>query len=263
MRERHDREALGLGLAQQLVDLAPVEQQLAGALWLVVEADVRRPPRGDMEADDPGLVALDARVGVREAHLLVADALDLRAAQHDAGLEGVLDAVVVAGSSVPGDGVAHRGTPLAWVHGRCRTGDAGSPDARTPARCRAGVRGYHHPKGRTRPISEVVQRCLLSITAHHLLSFPGTVTDDPDWCKPPVLVRTRPVSSTSSTRPANGAPPGHLQSHDPNRGRGCGRGRQLCWCQMPVEWTVQGDRHPLGPPRPTSTLDAGPLRRPA
>src|SRR5450759_211859 len=130
-RQGHDRQALGLGLAQELVDLAAMQQQLPGALGLVVEADIRRPPRGDVQADDPGLVTLDARVGIREAHLVIADALDLGAAQHDACLEGVLDAVVVMGSSVPGDRVAHRGTPLGGVGRQCRTSDA---DRRTHER---------------------------------------------------------------------------------------------------------------------------------
>ena len=71
--QRHDRLALGLGPAQQLVDLGAVEQQLAGPLRLVVVA-VAALERGDVGADQPRLAALDARVGVGQVGLAGADA---------------------------------------------------------------------------------------------------------------------------------------------------------------------------------------------
>ena len=58
-------------------------------------------------------------------------------------------------------------------------GDEHAADARTPARCRTGVRML--PTTRPGPTleavsAEVVQQLLLSITAHHLLSFTNDLT---------------------------------------------------------------------------------------
>ena len=71
--ERHDRQALRLRPPEQLVDLRAVQQQLPDPLRLVVEA-VRLLERGDVGADEPGLVALDPGIGVRQVDLAGADA---------------------------------------------------------------------------------------------------------------------------------------------------------------------------------------------
>src|SRR5262245_52663664 len=97
--ERDQRQALRLGLAQELVDLRAMEEQLAGAFRLVVVA-VAGVPRRDVHADQPGLAVLDARVGIGQADLPVPDALDLGPGQHDASLEGLFDAELVSSSSV-------------------------------------------------------------------------------------------------------------------------------------------------------------------
>ena len=61
------------------------------ALGLVVVA-VGLLERRDVGADQPGLVALDARVGIGQVDLAGADGLDLGAGQDDPGLERLLDA---------------------------------------------------------------------------------------------------------------------------------------------------------------------------
>ena len=102
--ERDDRQALRLRLAEQLIDLGAVEEQLPLPLGLVV-VTVGLLERSDVGADQPGLVALDARVRIGEVDLAGADGLDLGAGQDEAGLECVLDAELVPGATIEGDGV--------------------------------------------------------------------------------------------------------------------------------------------------------------
>jgi hypothetical protein len=102
--QRDDRQALRLRLAEQLVDLGAVQEQLPLALGLVV-VPVGLLERSDVGADQPGLVALDARVGIRQVDLAGADGLDLGAGQDDTGLERVLDREFVPCPAVQGDGV--------------------------------------------------------------------------------------------------------------------------------------------------------------
>jgi len=100
--QRDDRQAFRLRLAEELVDLGSVEEQLPLALGLVVVA-VALFEWGDVSADQPGLVALDARVGVRQVDLAGPDGLDLGAGQDEAGLERVLDREFVPRPAVQGD----------------------------------------------------------------------------------------------------------------------------------------------------------------
>ena len=89
-----------------------MKQQLARPFGLVVVAVAGVPGRY-VRADQPGLAFLDARVGLSQARLAGSDRLDLGSGQHDAGLERILDRVVVAGFSVLGDGLffAQSGAP--------------------------------------------------------------------------------------------------------------------------------------------------------
>src|SRR5215208_4806098 len=89
--ERDDREALRFRLAEELVDLGAPQQQLARPLRLMV-VTIRLLERGDVGADQPGLVALDAGIRIGQIHLAGADRLDLRPRQDDPGLKRVLDA---------------------------------------------------------------------------------------------------------------------------------------------------------------------------
>src|SRR4051812_16753736 len=132
--KRDDRLTLGLGPAQELIDLGTMEEKLAHPLRLVVVAIAALEGR-DVCADEPGLTVLDSGIGVGEVGLARAERLDLRPGQDDAGLERLVDGEVVAGSSVECDGllVAHVGFPL---------------ETRTNAGpMRAGVRVLTHPQG--------------------------------------------------------------------------------------------------------------------
>ena len=102
--ERDECQALRIGLAEELVDFGAVQQQLPLALGLVVVA-VALLERGDVGADQPGLVAFDARVRVRQVDLAGADGLDLGAGQDETGLERVLDAELVPCPAIEGNGL--------------------------------------------------------------------------------------------------------------------------------------------------------------
>src|SRR5690242_19627405 len=54
-------------------------------------------------ADQPGLALFDTGIGVDEVHAAGADRFDLRSGQHDAGLERLVDGVLVAGAAVEND----------------------------------------------------------------------------------------------------------------------------------------------------------------
>jgi hypothetical protein len=81
-----------------------VEEQLPLALGLVVVA-VALLERRDVGADQPRLVALDPRVGVRQVDLAGADRLDLGAGQDEAGLDDLLDRELVSRSPIERDGL--------------------------------------------------------------------------------------------------------------------------------------------------------------
>src|SRR4051794_37446360 len=172
--ERHDRLALRLGAAQELVDLGPAEQQLPDPLRLVVVAVGLR-PRRDVDPDQPGLVALDPRVRVAERHLAGPDRLDLRAGQDEAGLERLVDREVVTGPPVEGDRLhfAHRGgSSSGWVAAEICAG-------RTSAGpIRAGVRLLTHPQG-------------VRLDEHLLGGGAATLTVD--HCTSPPFVRENPT----------------------------------------------------------------------
>jgi hypothetical protein len=102
--ERNQRQPLRPRPAEELVDLGPAEEELADALGLVVVA-IALLERRDVGADQPCLVALDARVGVGQVDLAGADRLDLGAGQDEAGLDGLLDRELVPRPPIEGDGL--------------------------------------------------------------------------------------------------------------------------------------------------------------
>ena len=137
---------LALARPEQLVDLGAVEQQLARRASARGCSGCRLLERRDVGADEPGLAALDARVGVGQVDLAGADRLDLGAGQDDAGLERVVDREVVAGSSVEGDGRSSRmewllRTVGGWEYGRAWPGRTNAGPMR------AGVRVAYPPTG--------------------------------------------------------------------------------------------------------------------
>src|SRR5947209_7173995 len=99
--QRHDGAALALDGADQHVDLALVQQQLARPLALVIEA-VAGGVFGDVGIDQPGLAAILRDVGFGDRAAAAAQGFHLGAGQRDAGLHGLLDEVVVPRLAVLG-----------------------------------------------------------------------------------------------------------------------------------------------------------------
>src|SRR5919109_2822636 len=77
----HDRQALLGSRAEQPIDLAAVEQQLAGALGVVVVA--RRLVGGDVHVAQPHLAVAHLGVGVLQLGPAFAERLPLGALEHD------------------------------------------------------------------------------------------------------------------------------------------------------------------------------------
>src|SRR6266516_7273757 len=109
---RHEGEALFAHLRVEPVDLAPVQEELARPVGLVILAVARAVLR-HVQADEPRLAV--AHVGVRllERRLPLPQRLHLGAGQHEAGLDPVEEAVVVPRAAVVDDqlfshGLRHR-----------------------------------------------------------------------------------------------------------------------------------------------------------
>jgi hypothetical protein len=100
--ERDERQALRLRLAEELVDLGPMEEQLPVPFRLVVLA-AGALPRGDVGPDEPGLAALDPGEGIGQVDLAGPDRLDLGAGQGDAGLDRVFDRELVSRPAIDRD----------------------------------------------------------------------------------------------------------------------------------------------------------------
>src|SRR5674476_654042 len=92
--QRNDRLAALLGLLHELGDLLLVQEQLAPATRRVV---VPGPlgVLGDVHALEPDLPVTHGRETVKQRRPARAQRLDLGAAQHHAGLEGLFDQIVV------------------------------------------------------------------------------------------------------------------------------------------------------------------------
>jgi hypothetical protein len=146
--KRDERQALRLRPAEQLVDLGAAEEQLANPLGLVVVA-IGLFERRDMGADQPRLVAFDARVGIGQVDLAGADRLDLGAGQDEAGLERLLDRELIPRPPIQGDGFLGNvrtpwmdrsiGVPDGTVRIACTTP---TPNAETPVLCGPALPSY-------------------------------------------------------------------------------------------------------------------------
>ena len=88
--------------AVQVVDLRPVEQQPAPAHGVLVPAIALLVGR-NVELADHGLLPLHRGVGLGQARLAGAQALHLGAGQHQPGLNGLEDGVVVPRASIVRD----------------------------------------------------------------------------------------------------------------------------------------------------------------
>ena len=99
---RDQRESLLFSLADQLVDLNMMQQQLAHPGRIVV-LPVTEGVFGDVHVVDEHLAVLNAAERFLEIHLAVADRLDLGSGQHNAGFKGLLDIIIVVSLFVGGD----------------------------------------------------------------------------------------------------------------------------------------------------------------
>src|SRR5690625_3076962 len=109
--QRDDRVTLLPALAGELVDLGPVEEELALAAHRVVRPGALA-VLGDVDALQPRLAAVDLHPPVDEGRTAHAQRLDLGAGEDDARLVGLVDVVVVPGLRVAGDHAALVGLRL-------------------------------------------------------------------------------------------------------------------------------------------------------
>src|SRR6516225_4747548 len=149
--ERHQRHSLALDRADELVDLAAVQEELAQALGGVVEAAALQVFR-DVGVDQPDLAVTRIGIGFRDGRLAAAQRFDLCAGEREPDLEGLADLVVEARLAIVGDhanfAVRFRGHPCLLVaascppagrHRKARTG-APSPDSGPRPRCQSAAR---------------------------------------------------------------------------------------------------------------------------
>src|SRR5215467_1375966 len=116
--ERHQRHSLALDRADELVDLAAVQEKLAHALGGMVETAALQ-IFGDIGVDQPDLAAPRIGIGFRDGRLAAAQRFDLRAGEREPGLEGLADLVVEARLAIVGDhanfAVRFRGHPASCI----------------------------------------------------------------------------------------------------------------------------------------------------
>src|SRR5271165_1009417 len=95
----NEGEALLLGLANQLVQLATVNQQLARAQRLMIE-DVAMLIDTNVRVDEPEFAILHQSISVFQVGAPAANGLHLRATQSNSGLELVQKEIIVRGSPI-------------------------------------------------------------------------------------------------------------------------------------------------------------------
>src|SRR6185295_3709098 len=170
--QRHERHPALDRLADQLANLALVQQQLAAAQRLVVGVAAVA-VGADVDDVEEHLAVLDPRVAVAQVDAAFADRLHLGAEQHQPRLEGLEQVIVVEGLAVFRDAglrflalgsLSHehplaRGAPPAAPRRSC------SPDRRSPCRrcrtrcrdrprcARSAGRASRSPPARRRPAS--------------------------------------------------------------------------------------------------------------
>src|SRR5690606_3479203 len=103
-RQRDHRHPLALDRAEQLFDLALVQQQLPRPARLVIEA-VAVTELGDVRVDQPGLAIAHLGVALGDRALAEAQAFHFGAAERDPRLERFLDEVFEPCAPVLGDGL--------------------------------------------------------------------------------------------------------------------------------------------------------------
>ena len=89
-------------MPEERVDLAPAQEQLAVAVGVVV-GHVPLRVLGDVGADEPELAVAHVREGALEGRVPLAQRLDLRPGEDEAGLEAFEQVVVVPSAPVVRD----------------------------------------------------------------------------------------------------------------------------------------------------------------
>ncbi len=102
-RERHERLALALDGGGDLIDLAPVHQQLARTASLMVEA-VAHGIFFDIGIDQKQLAHFGFGEGIGDIGLPGAQGFNLGAIQDDPGLKIFFDKIIIPRFAVEGDG---------------------------------------------------------------------------------------------------------------------------------------------------------------
>ena len=115
-------ELLRFGGQATRIDLAAVEQQLAGPLGFMVEA-VAVAEFGNVGIDQPYLAAPDLGIAFRNRPFPETKAFHFRTGQGDPGFEGVIDMIVKTRAAVLGDGLLLvEGSGFGSNHGRAHVG---------------------------------------------------------------------------------------------------------------------------------------------
>jgi len=100
--QRHERHALALDGADQLIDLPPMQQQLSRPLGRVIETVGLQVFR-DVGVDQPDFATPRIGVGFGDGCLALAQRLDLRAGERQAGLEGFVNKIIEPRLAIVGD----------------------------------------------------------------------------------------------------------------------------------------------------------------
>ena len=124
--QRHQGERLLLGTTEQLVDLAPMQQQFPPPVRVVSAKTGRVLVRRYVHTQQPGLAFFDPSVSIGKRDTSGAKGLDLASLKGDAALEGLENVVVVASASVAGnrtvaavlDALSGSFGPAPWSFGR-------------------------------------------------------------------------------------------------------------------------------------------------
>src|SRR6185369_981130 len=118
--ERDQRIAFLLDLSDQAADLILVHQQLLGPYGIGADMGGRGLQRIDLAADHVQLAALDDHIAVGQLRLALAQGFDFPALQHHAGLEFLLEEVVVGRLLVVGNAAGCRGILRHGLQMGCR-----------------------------------------------------------------------------------------------------------------------------------------------
>jgi len=102
-RERHERITLALDCADQTVNFASVQKHFARSDRIRVYMCRSRRQRGDMRTEQVNFAVLDDCVAFRQVAAPGAQALDFPALQRQAGLEVVLDEIIVTSLAIDGN----------------------------------------------------------------------------------------------------------------------------------------------------------------